>query len=220
MTFEDRLNERINYINSIKDKKIPENYKLTEEFINQVEALDVKHHSSIIETIISIQTDNQINEDGHNQGKGQAYQDEPLLGLYKSHCIDVSLQSTVMNMQTSKEGIKINYDNGFDVDFTKAGEKKAHKAMQEAISKGISPQEHIHQYTRKLFKNCLDNYNGNKRGKCIKGNWVLFGKSAGANIFLYTHVSFKHSRANDSKIYQQLIDMYSQEFISELKSGK
>lgn len=216
MKFKELFNDKI------KDLCLPENYKLTDAFIKQVQGLDSDHYDSIIATIISVQTNNAINEDGHNQGEGQPYKHEPLLGLYKSHCIDASRRSVHMNMKLGKEGIKIieGLDGDSDINFTPKMEKELLKEMDEAIAQGTFSKDDVEQFAREKTKSLLANYRENRKNNCLNGNWVVFGKRAGENIFLYTHISFEHSKDEDPKIYQQLVDMYSQEFISELKSGK
>jgi hypothetical protein len=71
-----------------------------------------------------------------------------------------------------------------------------------------------------VSNNLIENYKEKQLKKELKGNWLIFGKRGKKNIFLYLKVGCDHSSRGDQEIYQSLIDIYSEAFIMDLKSGK
>ena len=69
-----------------------------EKFLKHVLEMGTDHYDFLISSIMSVTTDNKINNFGQTQGAGAAFKHEPLLGLYKTHCLDISLKSRMMNV--------------------------------------------------------------------------------------------------------------------------
>ena len=201
------------------EMKAPEFFKeaeLNKTFIRQIEEISEDHYDYVIESIISVNTNNAINHSGHSHGAGEPFIHEPLLGLYKTHCIGPSVQSMFMNMKPFKNGLKKsnNQENKFDIDFT----EKEKENLIEQLKKEQDIASAIEKYSKNIVDKLFNKYKQRRANQQITGNWLIFGKSDNKNIFLYLSVGYDHSPENDLKIYQSLVDMYSGRFIQELKS--
>ena len=195
--------------------------KLNEIFIRQIEALGTEHYDEVIASIISVNTNNEINKSGQIQGAGEPFQNEPLLGLYKTHCLDESMQSKLMNMKASQFGLKRSEGlDEFDIEFTKQQKTIISKQFKKLRKERGDINAFIKEYAKATSKELINNYNENKNNQKLTGNWLIFGKSNNKNTFLYLSVSYNHSKEFDAKIYQSLVNMYSEYFITNLKSGK
>ena len=204
------------------EKEYFENAELDERFIRQVETMGTDYYDSVISSIISVNTNNDQNRYGQIQGAGEPFQHKPLLGLYKTHCVDNSMQSMFMNMDAKTEGIKRieDSDGVFDIDFKAKQAKKVGALLDAVIEKKGNVEDCISSYSKLVSNNLIENYKEKQLKKELKGNWLIFGKRGKKNIFLYLKVGCDHSSRGDQEIYQSLIDIYSEAFIMDLKSGK
>ena len=222
-----------NKIKSCEKSDISDDYEITNQLINQLEKLGTSYYNPVISTIIGVQSEGKIRKDGHNQVMGEMYKHEPLLGLYKSHTLDSSLRSTFMNMNVNQSNLRIIDDQdslvGVDIDFIDSEIEmkefnkycesyKKYNRLTELTEKDL--QKCIEEYTEKYGEKCLKNYQKKSSKNKINGNWLVFGKLGQKNIYLYLHMGFDHTEAGDEKLYQQLINFYSEDYISLLKSGK
>lgn len=202
----------------------PEFFKkaeLNETFIRQIEEIGEDYYDYVIESIISVNTNNAINQSGHIQGAGEPFKHEPLLGLYKTHSIGTSIESVTMNMLGAFEHeLKLTKDqqNEFDIDFTEEGKTKSLEYLGEKLREGKDISSAINEYSKDKGKKLLSIYQQKREHRKLTGHWLIFGKSDNKNIFLYLSVGYDHSKENDKKIYRALVDMYSESFIQELKS--
>lgn len=202
--------------------KEPDYFKkveLEDAFIKHLEDLGTNYYDGVIESIISVHTDNKINQSGHKQGSGAPYIHEPLSGLYKVHCINPSLQSTLMNMGLSKLGIKIsnNLESAFNIEFTPEKEEEILSECDKVQQEGGNLTSFIEKYSNQESHIALNQYTTKRVCQKLTGNWLIFGKSNNKNIFLYLSTGDDHSKKNDPGIYQTLVNMYSEEFIQNLK---
>lgn len=194
---------------------------LNEIFIRQIEALGTEHYDEVIASIISVNTNNEINKSGQIQGAGEPFQNEPLLGLYKTHCLDQNMRSMFMNMKASQFGLKRSEGlDEFDIEFTKKKKTIISRQFKKLSNERGDISTFIGKFSKETSNNLINNYNENKNNQKLTGNWLIFGKSNNKNTFLYLSVGYDHSKEIDAKIYQSLVNMYSEDVITNLKSGK
>ena len=205
------------------EMKEPEFFKeaeLNETFIKQVEQMGADNYDYVIASIVSVNTNNGINQSGHSQGAGKPFKCDPLLGLYKTHCIDPNMKSMAMNTREAFKGdLEIIYDqeNKCDINPTEEEYRKLLEYLNEKQKQGKDIGSAIEEYSKEKGNKFLRSYQSKRDREKLTGNWLIFGKINNKNIFLYLAVGYDHSRENDSKIYQSLVDMYSESFIQELK---